>query len=315
MSTSRSSIPLWVALFGSGLAGALVGVQSRINGGLGQQLDNGYLAAAVSFGGGLLVLSFALLLSRRARTGLAAVRADIRDRRLPVWVLFGGACGAFFVLGQGLVAPLTGLALFTVGVVAGQVLGGLLMDRIGLGPGGRLDPSAQRIVGTVLAIVAVVFSVWADVGSGRAVWLVGLPILAGAGMAWQSAVNGLVRSAARSAITATFVNFLTGTILLTISAVVSVLVNGWPESWPTTPWFYLGGGVGVIFIAVASVLVRTAGVLLLSMSNVAGQLISAVAIEAGLPLASGVTVGLALGAGIALIAVVIAAIPGRSTEG
>lgn len=313
MSTSRSSIPLWVALFGSGLAGALVGVQSRINGGLGQQLDNGYLAATVSFGGGLVVLSVAMLLFRRSRSGLAAVRTEIRERRLPVWVLFGGACGAFFVLGQGLVAPLTGLALFTVGVVAGQVLGGLFMDRIGLGPGGRLDPSVQRIVGTVLAIVAVVFSVWADVGGGRAAWLVVLPVVAGAGMAWQSAVNGLVRSASRSAITATFVNFLTGTILLAICAIVSVLVNGWPETWPTMPWFYLGGGVGVIFIAVASVLVRTAGVLLLSMSNVAGQLIAAVAIEAGLPLANGVTVGLALGAGIALVAVVIAALPGRST--
>jgi transporter family-2 protein len=47
------------------------------------------------------------------------------------------------------------------------------------------------------------------------------------------------------------------------------------------------------------------------MSNVAGQLIASVALEAGLPLAGGVSAGLLAGAAVALVAVAIAAIPRR----
>ncbi|MBK0417711.1 DMT family transporter [Leucobacter sp. CSA1] len=289
----------------------LVGVQSRANGGLSQQIGDGYLAAVVSFGSGLLLLSILTLCSPAARAGLGRLREEVRSGGYPVWGLLGGTCGAFFVLSQGLVASVIGLALFTVGIVAGQVLGGLVMDRIGLGPGGRVNPTPQRIVGTVLAVVAVAIAVSADIGGGNAVWLAVVPLVAGVGMAWQSAVNGLVRAAARSAIAATFVNFVVGTALLAVLAGVSIAIRGWPAAWPASPWLYIGGLLGVLFIALATILVRTAGVLLLSMSNVAGQLIAAVLLEAGLPLAGGVTVGLLIGAAVALAAVVIAAIPGR----
>lgn len=312
----KRSFPVWAALLGSGIAGTLVATQSRVNGGLSQELGDGYVTAVVSFGSGLVILALVVLLAPTARKGLRLLRAELSSRHLPVWALTGGLCGAFFVLGQGLVASVIGLALFTVGVVAGQVLGGLILDRIGLGPGGRVNPTTQRIVGSVLAVVAVVISVIADFGGAHGplenLWLVVVPVIAGLLVAWQSAVNGLVRSAAHSAMTATFVNFLVGTAVLLVAAIVSVAVNGWPEHWPTNPLLYIGGATGVVFIAVAAMLVRTAGVLLLSMSNVAGQLIAAVAFEAGLPLADGVTPGLLAGAAVALVAVVIAAVPRRS---
>ena len=50
------------------------------------------------------------------------------------------------------------------------------------------------------------------------------------------------------------------------------------------------------------------------MSNVAGQLVAAVAFEAGIPLAHGLTPGLIAGSAVALLAVVIAALPSRTTE-
>ena len=311
---TRSSLPVWAALLGSGLAGVLVAVQSRVNGGLSQGLGNGYVAAAVSFGSGLLVMALAMAASRRGRDGLSRLRAELSAGRLPVWTLFGGAAGAFFVLGQGLVAPHTGLALFTVGIVAGQVLGGLVLDRAGLGPGGRIDPTPLRLAGTALAVVAVVVSVSADVATLHAVWLVVFPVVIGACVSGQSMVNGLVRAAARSAVTSTFVNFVVGTALLVVAAAVSVAVSGWPETWPTSPVAYIGGLVGTVFIAIAAMLVRTAGVLLLSMSNVAGQLIAAVAIEAGLPLADGLTPGMIAGSAVALLAVAIAALPSRAAR-
>ncbi|UOQ59955.1 DMT family transporter [Leucobacter rhizosphaerae] len=312
MPQTTSRFPVWAALLGSGLAGMLVALQSRVNGGLSQELGNGYVTAAVSFGIGLVIMCVLMLVSRRARSGLGQLRTELRERRLPFWTLFGGAAGALFVLGQGLVAPLTGLALFTVGIVAGQVLGGLVLDRVGLGPGGRISPTPGRLIGTGLAVVAVLVAVGSDLESLHMVWLVVFPVVVGACVAGQSMVNGIVRAAARSAITSTFVNFVVGTTLLVIAAAVSVGISGWPQAWPTSPVYYIGGIVGTIFIAIAAMLVRAAGVLLLSMSNVAGQLIAAVAFEAGLPLADGLTTGLIAGSAIALLAVVIAALPSRS---
>lgn len=308
-------MPVWAALLGSGLAGVLVAVQSRINGGLSQVLGNGYVTAALSFSIGLAIMCAVMLMSKRGRLGLHSVRVDVRDGRLPAWCLLGGAGGAFFVLCQGLIAPLTGLALFTVGIVAGQVLGGLILDRLGLGPGGRIDPTPMRITGTALAVVAVVLSAGLGTGVGRTTFLVIFPFLVGVAVSAQSMVNGLVRASARSAITSTFINFVVGTAILVLFAVVSVVLTGWPEQWPTSPLFYLGGLVGTIFIAVAAMLVRTAGVLLLSMSNVAGQLLAAVAFEAGIPLAGGLTQGMLVGSVVALLAVVIAALPSRRRAG
>lgn len=307
----REKLRVPAALVGSGLAGALVAVQSRVNGGLSQQIGNGFVTAAVSFGFGLIILIVIVALSSRAKRGVGRLVSEVRTRRFPVWALFGGASGAFFVLMQGLVATVVGVALFTVGVVAGQVLGGLVMDRVGIGPGGRVDPSLLRIAGTVLAIVAVGISAAGEFGEGSP-WLVLFPFIAGAAVAWQSASNGLVRAAAESAVTATFLNFVVGTAILLVVAGVSVAVNGWPENWPAEPIYYVGGLSGVIIIAIASILVRVTGVLLLSMSNVAGQLLASVALEAGLPLAGGVTVGMLIGTLVALVAVVIAAVPGRA---
>lgn len=319
MTTAKPSASLWIALVASALAGSLVAVQSRLNGGLSQHIGNGYVTATISFGIGLVLIVIVMLFNRRARAGIGLVRAELASGHLPKWALTGGLFGASFVVMQGLVATVLGLALFTVGIVAGQVLGGLVMDRIGVGPSGRVAPSGPRVIGTILVIVAVIVSVLADlmnseVGAGRA-WLMVLPVVVGAALSFQAAVNGLLRAAAHSVVTATFVSFLVGFVVLVVAGVISVLVQGWPTSWPDEIYLYLGGPMGVLFIALMAMLVRTVGVLLLSMSNVAGQLVASVALEAGLPLAGGVDAGMLLGAAVALVAVAVAAMPARKRHG
>ncbi|MEV4668584.1 DMT family transporter [Microbacterium sp. LWO12-1.2] len=310
--------PVWFALLGSGVAGVLVAVQSQSNAALSGEIGDGYLASSISFCSGMLVMLTLLLFSARSRQSLRRVHAQVRAGVLPVWTLTGGACGAFFVLGQGLAAPATGLALFTVGIVGGQVLGGLLIDRIGIGPGGVVMPSLQRIIGMVLAVGAVAISVLTDPGSfdavGRQAWLILIPIAAGIAVAWQSAVNGRLRIAADSATTATTVNFAVGSAVLLIAAIVSVSLHGWPQHWPGSPAYYIGGFVGTLFIGLAAIFVRTVGVLLLSMSNVAGQLLAAIVFESALPLAGGSTPGLLGGVAVALCAVTIAALPRRTAR-
>lgn len=307
---AQPKLQLTAALVGSGLAGVLVALQSRVTGGLSQEIGNGFVAAAVAFGGGLVVMCLVLLVSRRGRRGIALMRAEVSAGKLPVWALFGGAGGAFFVLNQGLIAPITGVALFTVGIVAGQVTGGLVLDRLGLGPSGRIYASPTRLLGAGLAIVAVGVTVAGSMDGGL-VLLILVPVIVGVGVAAQSMVNGLVRAAAESAVTATFMNFVVGSALLVTAAVISVAVSGWPTAWPTQFWHYGAGVIGVVFIAVASMLVRRAGVLLLSMSNVAGQLVAAMAFEIGFPLAGGLTPALVAGTLIALVAVIAAALPSK----
>ncbi|WP_423784479.1 DMT family transporter, partial [Francisella tularensis] len=65
---------------------------------------------------------------------------------------------------QGVAVGVLGVALFTVGIVAGQVVGGLVLDRIGLGPGGRVMLTVPRMFGAVLAVIAVAVSAWTGLG-------------------------------------------------------------------------------------------------------------------------------------------------------
>ncbi|WP_422734323.1 DMT family transporter [Micromonospora sp. WMMD558] len=297
---------------GVGLAtasGLAVAVQSRINGELGVRLADGIAAAVISFGGGLLVLLVLVPATPRGRRGLAALRGALAARTLRPWQCLGGVCGAFLVATQGLTIGTLGVAVFTVAVVAGQSGSSLAVDRAGIGPTGRQPLTARRLAGAGLTVVAVVLAVGDRIGDPDALALALLPLLAGVGIAWQQAVNGRVGRAAGSALTATLVNFTVGTVALLVVFAVDVAVRGRPAgALPTEPWLYLGGLIGIVFIAIAAAIVRFTGVLLLGLATIAGQVIGAVALDLVLPTAAsqpGPTT--LLGAALALLAVLVAA--------
>ena len=305
-------MPVWLALVFTVLIGALYAVQSRVNGELGHQMGDGFAAAVISFGSGLVILSLGLIVFRRGRRGLQLVARAVSAKNLSWWHLFGGLAGALFVLAQGLVAAPLGIALFTVAVVAGQTVSGVLMDRFGIGPGGRRPLHASKIGGALLALVAVAFTVSGELHASGALWLFALPLIAGIGQGWQQAVNGQVRVTAQSALTATFLNFLTGTVALVLAALVHGLLVGFALDLPSAPWLYTGGVIGCIFIAGAAVVVRTTGVLMLGLGIVAGQLVCALALDLLAPSAGhpiGVTT--VVGSALALVAVIIAAMRWR----
>ncbi|GEP27516.1 DMT family transporter [Cryobacterium levicorallinum] len=306
---AASSVPIWLALLFSVLIGAMYAVQSRVNGELGHQIGDGFTAAVISFGSGLVILSLGLVVFRSGRRGLQLVTRAVRAKTLSWWHLFGGLAGALFVLSQGLVAAPLGIALFTVAVVAGQTVSGVLIDRFGIGPGGRRPLHASKIVGAVLALVAVAWTVSGELGGSDALWLLVLPLVAGIGQGWQQAVNGQVRVTAQSALTATFLNFLTGSVALVLAALVHGVLVGFALDLPGNPWLYTGGLIGCIFIAGAALVVRTTGVLMLGLCIVAGQLLCALALDLLAP-TQGHPVGVTTLAGtaLALVAVVIAAV-------
>lgn len=304
----RHRLPLWLAIVFAIVCGAGVAVQSRINGELGRRLDDGFTAALISFGSGLVILSVALAFGPAGRRGLARVRDALRSGRLRWWYICGGAAGAFLVLCQGLTAAVLGVALFTVATVAGQTVSGLVLDRIGLGAGGRRPITPARAAGAVLALVAVVWAVSAQLGGPVPVWMLILPLIAGLGLGWQQAVNGQVRVTAESALTATFTNFVVGTAVLLVLMIVHTAFAGWPNPLPAEPWLYLGGAIGCVFIAGAALLVRVTGVLVLGLATVAGQLVAALLLDAFTPGAHPIAWSTVGGTLLALVAVAVASI-------
>ncbi|MFF2494567.1 DMT family transporter [Agromyces sp. NPDC058064] len=304
----RTRMPLWIAVVLAIVFGAGTALQSRINGQLAAELDDPYTAAAISFGTGLVILAVALAVWRPGREGVGRVLAGLRAGRLAWWMVLGGLAGAWFVVTQGLSAGVLGVAMFTVAIVAGQTIGGIVFDLIGLGPGGRRPLTPMRVLGALLALVAIGWAVSAQLAHDVPLLVMLFPFVAGLGVGWQQAVNGRVKAEAGSALTAAFGNFLVGTVALVVVMLGHAAIAGWPERLPTEPWLYLGGAIGCIFIAGQALVVRVIGVLLLALCGVAGQLAGALALDLLLPTGrpvDGATIG---GTVLAVVAVAVASI-------
>jgi transporter family-2 protein len=282
-------------------SGALVALQARINGELGLRLDDALLAALVSFGTGLLAVAVLVGARPHARAALRKVGDTVWWHRL------GGLGGASLVAAGTFAAPEIGVALLTVGIVAGQTTGGLLVDRVGLGPGGHQHFSRARVGGAVLCLLAVVVAA-AGRGAGDAdPWLLLVVVAAGFAISVQQALNGRVRGVTGDAGVATLVNFVVGTSVLLlawllVSLARGVDVAGWPGAGD---WhLYLGGPLGATFVAVAAVLVKRLGVLRLGLAVISGQLVGAVLLDLVSPAADhGVAGATLLGAALTLVAV------------
>jgi transporter family-2 protein len=136
--------------------------------------------------------------------------------------------------------------------------------------------------------------------------------IAGAGTAVQQAVNSRVAVGTGQPFAATTVNFAVGLMFLTLVLGGQILLAGPPAgSLPEEPWFYLGGPIGVLFIALAAWALRPLGVLSFALLAVMGQLLGALVIDLAFP--SGAPPSLATFVGLAIVgfAVVLAAY-GRS---
>lgn len=294
-----------LALFG----GVALAAQSRVNGELGRRLGDGVAAALVSFGSGFVVLAAAALALPVGRRGVRALRDALSTHKLRWWQCVGGVSGGYFVAMQGLVVSLIGLAVFTVAAISGQVGSSLLVDRAGLGPGGRRPVTTARLVAAALAVVAVVVAVADRLGSAEALGLAALPALGGIAVAWQQAMNGHVQANA-GAQTATFLNFTMGFVTLVVVYAVVGPLRGLPSHWPSPGhwWLYCGGLLGILFVSASVVVVRTVGVLMLGLGSIAGQVVASLAFDLIVPAAGDhLAANTVIGALLTLLAVVVAA--------
>ncbi|NYE96627.1 transporter family-2 protein [Psychromicrobium silvestre] len=296
------------------LAGLGIAAQGRINGALGARLNDGLAAAVVSFGSGLVVIVLVSLLLPSGRRGIRAILPSLRERKFPRWYLAAGAIGAFFVLTQGLTVSLIGIALFTVAVVTGQSLSGLLVDRIGLSPAGKRAITPIRVISAVLTIAAVIWAVSPRFAQAEDAshWLlpVVLPLAAGFLMSFQQAMNATQTVHYGTPLAATLINFGSGVLVLLIAWLIKVSVAGVGNPLPSEWWYYLGGAIGCLFIGLSAWLVRGLGVLLTGLGTIAGQLLGSLALDLIFPTpGSVIATATWLGTLLTLLAMVLATLP------
>ena len=284
------------------LSGLMIALQARANGELSHRLDNAPQAALVSFSSGLFFVALYALFSPAVKAGIARLRTAVRNGDIPRWRLLAGALGGSFVAIQTSVVPLIGVAVYSVASLAGQTATSLIVDRIGLTGGGKKPISPRRIAAAVVTVLAVLVSVLDRIDARNlSLIAVALAGLAGAIVGVQRAMNGLINEHSGQSFTTSLLNFIMGSSVLGIALLIAVAI-GKVEfvALPAGPWWiYMGGTIGVIYIAFTSTIVQHLGVLTFTLFSTGGQLIGALLIDIYSP-TKGVSVSAYLVSGIVM---------------
>lgn len=130
------------------LSGAFIAVQAPINAQLARALGQPVAAAAFSFLSGAIVLGIISVAVTRFQ-GVAL------DWKAPAPWLFvaGGVLGAFYVTLSTILIPRIGAAALMAFLVAGQLIAGMVLDRIGFLGFAVREISLDRVAGAVLLLV------------------------------------------------------------------------------------------------------------------------------------------------------------------
>lgn len=133
------------------IAGACLAIQAPINAALSKGLGLPVAAAASSFFAGAVVLALVSAVVSQAQG------VSIGWRVPPLWMFFAGGClGAAYITAAIILTPRLGAAATMGFAVAGQLLAGIVVDRIGfLGLAVR-EISFGRVAGAVLLLAGAV---------------------------------------------------------------------------------------------------------------------------------------------------------------
>ncbi|MEY2434083.1 MAG: bacterial/archaeal transporter family-2 protein [Acidimicrobiaceae bacterium] len=303
---SRPARALSVAI----AAGVLGGIQPKINADLGERVGSTVIASLVNFMAALAIVVVVLSLRPDIRRRVR----HLRSWPVPRWTLTAGLGGAIVVLAGALAVERIGVAIFSVAFFAGQISFGLLVDRFGIGPGGVRHVIAARAVAALIAIAAVAVSQIGRPVGEFAPALVLFVVAAGAASAFQSAFNARIATAVGDAFAATAVNVAVGFTALSASVAVLAAAGRLPTlHWPTEPWLYVGGILGVTIVLSLAVASAALGVLRATLAMLASQLTTAFvvdwAVENDAP-----TPGVIAGAAFIVVAVVLVGRPGRGRQ-
>ena len=228
--------------------------------------------------------------------------------QLQPWELVGGALGASAVLTAVVVAPALGYQVYTLSKVAGELLGAVAVDAVGLLGLQRRAPTALRAGGALLTLLGCLLTL-ADRGQGAggsedssggggeeefAWWRVALALFTGCLLPIQASINRRLSERLPAGVKtgAALISFSVGSCCLAASALL-----GWALSddeslgadtfsslgeifsalgnW----WMLLGGLYGSFFVAGGVLLTPRLGATAYFVSSVCGAIVSAIAAD------------------------------------
>ena len=277
MSKSNSKLNLLAAL-----SGLLIAMQARANGELSHRMGNPIEAALVSFGSGLLIISLISIFTPAIRNGMKNLKGAVSRKEIPVWTLFAGMLGGSFVAVQTQIVPIIGVAIYSVASIAGQTAASLIVDRIGLTGGGKKQITVRRVAAAGVTVLAVLVSVLDRIeAENLSLYAVIFGCFAGAIVGVQRALNGQINESTHQSFATSWLNFIMGTTFLFILLSIGVAINRAEiVALPSGPWWmYMGGTIGVIYIAFTSTIVQHLGVLTFTLISVGGQLVGSLLID------------------------------------
>ena len=277
MSKSNSKLNLLAAL-----SGLLIAMQARANGELSHRMGNPIEAALVSFGSGLLIISLISIFTPAIRNGMKNLKGAVSRKEIPVWTLFAGMLGGSFVAVQTQIVPIIGVAIYSVASIAGQTAASLIVDRIGLTGGGKKEITIRRVAAAGVTVLAVLVSVLDRIeAENLSLFAVIFGCFAGAIVGVQRALNGQINESTHQSFATSWLNFIMGTTFLFILLSIVVAINRAEiVALPSGPWWmYMGGTIGVIYIAFTSTIVQHLGVLTFTLISVGGQLVGSLLID------------------------------------
>ena len=288
--------------FLAAISGLMIAVQARANGELSYRMGNPIEAALVSFGSGLIIISFISAFNPAIKAGIRNLRGALKRKEIPLWTLFAGMLGGSFVAVQTQIVPIIGVAIYSVASIAGQTAASLVVDRIGLTGGGKKHITVRRVAAAGITVLAVLISVLDRLEANNlSVLAVLLGCFAGAIVGVQRALNGQINESTQQSFTTSLLNFIMGTTILVIFLGIGMMINRTEiVSLPAGPWWmYTGGTIGIIYIAFTSTIVQHLGVLTFTLISVGGQLVGSLLIDFYSP-TEGVNVSVYLVTGIVM---------------
>jgi transporter family-2 protein len=268
--------------FLAALSGLLIAMQARANGELSLRMGNPVEAALVSFGSGLLIISLISIFTPSIRNGMKNLKVAVSRKEIPAWTLFAGMLGGGFVAVQTQIVPIIGVAIYSVASIAGQTAASLIVDRIGLTGGGKKQITVRRVAAAGVTVLAVLVSVLDRMeAQNLSLFAVIFGCVAGAIVGVQRALNGQINESTHQSFATSWLNFIMGTTFLFLFLAIGVLINRAEiVALPSGPWWmYMGGTIGVIYIAFTSTIVQHLGVLTFTLISVGGQLVGSLLID------------------------------------
>ncbi len=129
--------------------GIAFAAQPAVNGTTARVFGSAIAAATLS-------ISITLVACLVIMVALKATPTPAMFAKLPWWAVFGGFIGVLVVAGGAAIVPVTGAALFFVCLIAGQLIGSVLIDAVGAFRLPVRELSTLRLAGIGLVLAGVV---------------------------------------------------------------------------------------------------------------------------------------------------------------